>query len=367
MGEQVAAPNSAQTLDAYQKYLPSLMQETAAGTPGIAQAGLASAQQTQPGYNALNLQQLRQYGIPEAQVGQQIANSNALAGAQTNLNQLNGPGGQAANAALNINRATNAPYYNAANAASRGASSAVDAINLNGLSPGESNAIERSLNQTNQSTGNNGLVNPLNTVSNAMNFGGAYNNKIPLMNSAVNAASGAAGAASGNGGFNGVNVALGQPNTSTGTNFGAGQFQGANAGTNTGAANSATGMSNNIFGNMSSLANANTSAQASIANATSPAAYASSTPSCCFIFLESYHGVLPRSVRIARDRFYKAIPQAAVGYKKMAKWLVPLMQENYIVRSLVWKLMVNPLTKHSLKPSTNRFAVKFWITLWANI
>jgi len=87
------------------------------------------------------------------------------------------------------------PGATASNAAVNGAAQAVNAINLNGLSPGEGNAIERSNNQTLSATGNLGLNNSTNTLANAMNFGGAFNSKIGLMNNATNAASTAAGAA----------------------------------------------------------------------------------------------------------------------------------------------------------------------------
>ena len=94
--------------------------------------------------------------------------------------------------AKTVNTATgNTMAAPALNAASNGAVQGVNAINLNGLSPGESNAVERANNQGLATSGNLGLNNPTNTISNAVNFGGAFNSKIPLMNAAVNSASGA--------------------------------------------------------------------------------------------------------------------------------------------------------------------------------
>lgn len=89
-----------------------------------------------------------------------------------------------------VNNSVAAPALQAAN---QGAVAGVNAVNLNGLSPGEGNAVERSTNQQNQTTGNLGLNNPTNAVSNAMNFGGAFNSKIPLANAATSTASGVAG------------------------------------------------------------------------------------------------------------------------------------------------------------------------------
>ena len=126
--------------------------------------------------------------------------------------------------------AANTTASPALNAANQGATAAVNAINLNGLSPGEGNAIERSTNQGNIATGNLGLVNPTNTISNALNFGGAFNSKIPLMNAATNAATGAAGANTSN---LSTTANLFNPITSTGTAqtlLAANQSQGTNSG-----------------------------------------------------------------------------------------------------------------------------------------
>jgi hypothetical protein len=88
------------------------------------------------------------------------------------------------------------PTSSALTAANTGATNAVNAINTNGLSPGEYNATERSLNNSNLSTGNLGVTNGTNTIANAMNFGGAFNSKIPLLNNAASTAAGVANAGS---------------------------------------------------------------------------------------------------------------------------------------------------------------------------
>lgn len=256
-----------QVLQAYQQYLPGIAQSTASSIPGLASAQLGATQATQPAYNALNLQQLQQYGLPTAQAGQAVTNSNALAGAQTNLNQITGAGGQAANAAVNLNRSANSDYYAAQDAASKGAASAVGAINLNGLSPGEQAATERANNQNLSGSGNLGLNNNTNTIANAMNFGGAFNSKVGLMNNAVGAASGAANSASGNGGVNAANIALGQPNVSTMGNFGTGTFTNTTPSTQNSATSNATSIGNSLLGNMTSANNAATSGAYGLANA----------------------------------------------------------------------------------------------------
>lgn len=67
---------------------------------------------------------------------------------------------------------------------------------------------------------------------------------------------------------------------------------------------------------------------------------------CCFIFLESYHGKLPWWVRFCRDYYYARQPDVARGYKRMAKWLVPMMRRSRIVRGIVWRFMVKPITEY---------------------
>lgn len=94
---------------------------------------------------------------------------------------------------------------------------------------------------------------------------------------------------------------------------------------------------------------------------------------CCFIFLESYNGTLPFFVRKSRDRYYRLLPSVADGYNRMALWLVPLMQRSRIVRALVWRLMVQPLTQYGgfthrvagyQSFGSRRIYRKFWFTVW---
>lgn len=376
MGENVNSPtpeSEASVLQAYQQFLPSLTQEASDQTPGVAAAQLKAAQQTQPGYNQLNLDQLNQFALPEAQVGQQIATSNALAGANTNLQQLQGPGGQAASAAESINRATNPDYYQAQDAASKGAAEGVNAINLNGLSPGEYNATERSLNQSNAASGNLGLNNGSDAISNAMNFGGAFNNKLGLLNQATNTATSAANSASSNGGFNGVNVALGQPNATTAGNLGTSQLSPTNSSTSAGASGNAFNFAGGLVNSMNSANNSLIGANAQLGSAqigaNSPAAYLGAV--CCFIFLEAYHGKIPWYVRYGRDNYYQLDKNMATGYRRVAKLLVPLMQSSKVIRWLVWNCMVSPITKHlsfvtgHKSGKKNKLITHTWLKLWS--
>ena len=209
--------NPTQMLDTYNQYLPGVMSTISNQIPAVTASLAKGATAANPQYTASDLSQLNQYAPGYQQAG--ITAANTQAGATTNL--LTGAGGQAAIAATNLARATNPDYYNVQDAASKQAGNLLSSYNMNGLSPGESNAVERSLNQSNTATGNLGLDNATNMVSNAMNFGSAYQAKQAALGSALGAASNVANTAQ-NTGFNPVTTALNAGNTST--NFGLGTF-----------------------------------------------------------------------------------------------------------------------------------------------
>lgn len=214
-------------------------------------------------------------------------------------------------------------------AANKGAVAGVDAINLNGLTPGESNAVERSSNQTNFQTGNLGNSNAMNTIKNAMDFGGAFNSKIPMLNNSTNAASTAAGAGAGTlAATTGIFSPIAQ-NASTPIQS-----------------------SNSLMTSFGSGSGSGTSANAGY-----------QTGLCCFIMLEAYHGTMPECVRRYRDVYYRKQPSVASGYKHMASWLVPLMKRYTIIRGLVWYTMVLPLTEHALGNKHKRVR-NFWFSVW---
>lgn len=265
-------------LQAYTKYLPNLIQLVAAQQPGVAQQQYNATAQTQPQYNQLNLDQARQFALPLAEVGQQVQRSNALAGGDTNLAQIQGSGGQAAQAASQLAQQINPNYYNVQNASSGKAVDLLNSINLNGLSGGEQAAVERSLAQSNSGTGNLGLDNATNTVNNAMNFGGAFNQKLGTLSNALGSANQTATSAQ-NTGFNPVNIALGQPNASTMSNFGTGTFSPTNSGTQNSSASNAFGFGSSMLGGMQSGNNAAIGANAQLASAYTPSALLGSMPS----------------------------------------------------------------------------------------
>lgn len=90
--------------------------------------------------------------------------------------------------------------------------------------------------------------------------------------------------------------------------------------------------------------------------------------SCCFIMAEA--GDLTDTVRWARDARYGRESIVAEGYKKMAKWLVPLMQKSPMVKFLVKYTMTWPIRKVAEKRIVGRHHPAlypigfFWEAVW---
>lgn len=201
-----------QMLSLYNQYLPSSLATTVAqSVPTSATLGGAAAM-ANPIYTASGLQQLGSYAPGYAQEGNLLSQQQAM----NNSNLVSGAGGLTAMEGAGLNQ-----LLNPAQAASNGqAANLVNSINLNGLSGGEQASVERSLNQSNYASGNLGLDNATNAVSNAMNFGNALQAKRTALGQAL----GAAGAVSSNQQtqVNPLGTALGAGNTSG--NFGLSQF-----------------------------------------------------------------------------------------------------------------------------------------------
>ena len=209
-----------QFLDMYSKALPQLLSSTTSQTGGITTSLANSAAGANPIYTQSGLDQLNKYAPGYQQAGANL--ERAQAGTTAGL--LTGEGGRAASNAVALNSALN-PAQAAAN---RNTVDLANSINLNGLSPGESNAVERSLNQSNASTGNLGLSNGTNTVANAMNFGGAFNNKLGIASNIINSANSTA--AGQNAQINPTQFAV--QSGQSANNFGLGKFDSSQANAN---------------------------------------------------------------------------------------------------------------------------------------
>ena len=194
---QSGGANQQETLDTYFKNIPGFL--NVVNNPAA----------NQQAFDALN-----QFGVPMANVGNQITAANAQAGADINRSLLTGTGAENARTAAALDREINPT----ADLARTRSADLMNSINLNGLSGGERAEVERSLNKSNTATGNLGLDNATNAVSNAMQFGNRLGQKRQELNSYVNT-----GINAGNTGPNATQIALAGTSAPQ-TNFGTSQF-----------------------------------------------------------------------------------------------------------------------------------------------
>jgi len=357
---QTTGADYQQLYNAYTQYLPQVANANNNQLTPTAQTQLGAAQATNAGYQGL-------------------ANSNTQAGGSSLASLLSGSGAQAAAAGQAVNQANNPGYYsNIASATGLNNTSAgqatnlLNAINLNGLSPGEFNATQRAQNQGNAGTGNLGLNNNTNTINNAMNFGGAFNSKLGLLGNALGSATGVANSITGT-----ANAAAGNAGYSP-TGTAATAFQApTNSQISSNAQTANTSAQNSLLSATSGIQQSYINPQATSAYQNSPGGQATAAfGACCFIFLESYNGILPWWVRKSRDYYYEREPTVAVGYKKMAKWLVPLMRKSVFIKHLVNIFMIKPITLyggylHKVKGYSlcQPFVIfkNFWFFVWRKV
>lgn len=213
-----ATPQQAMAM--YNQYLPQGLATTANQATPTATALAQGAAAANPIYTQSGLDQLNNLAPGYQQAGANLATAQA----GSTLGLLQGAGGQVAQAASDLSNKLN-PAQAASNAQ---ATNLVNSINLNGLSGGEQAAVERSLGQSNYATGNLGVDNATNAVSNAMNFGNALQAKRTALGTALGAAGGVA--SNQNAFVNPVGTALGAGNTAN--NFGLGTYSPTQANSN---------------------------------------------------------------------------------------------------------------------------------------
>lgn len=273
MGGSYGTPkpeSTATMLKAYGQYLPSVLQATNSQAVPTAQASLAADQATAGGEAALNTQLTGQYAPQLAAINSQIQNQQTQAGSGTIAQELTGSGADAAAAAKNLLASQNPDFQKTMDSSATQSQNLLNSYSLNGLSPGEAAATERSTNQGNSGTGNLGLANPTNVVSNAMNFGSAFDAKRAALNTAIGTGNQTASTAIG--AFNPITTATAQPGTS-----GLTQFNQSTTGST--GANSALQFGQGLMGSQFGQNNATIGAAASRANANSVPSYMGSIPS----------------------------------------------------------------------------------------
>lgn len=361
-------PNTTETtrqmLAAYQQALPGLMQATDRQLLPAAQAQQTANASVAPQDAQTNLDIFSKYAPAMNAIGANINNANMLAQSQGNLANITGVGGQAATAAENLDKSLNPEYYATRANVSSQLGNLLSGMDPNKLSGSEEAEVERGLNRVNNSGGNSNNPSSINTVNNAMTFGNALNTKRTALEQALQTATSFLPQSQ-------TNFAS-TASPSVPTNTGASNFTGVNQN----AGSSANSFGSQLLGGTQALTQQNQTIKANLPsfldNVESGTRSAGNlTNVCCFIFLESYFGVMPSYIRKLRDHFYDCNPLFALGYKRLSKLLIPLMVRYSLIRALISLSMVRPITYlGGWMSSKNKLGfimypvLLFWLLVW---
>jgi hypothetical protein len=350
--------NTAEQLDALIRGLPQLSQALNKEVLPTEQANLAAQQAVAPGQQALNTQLYGTYGPQIAKISSDIAAQQSAADARN----LAGPGQDLARAGLAAQQIADPEYYKTRALLGQKTGDLLNSIDVNGLSGSERAEVERRLNQEAQQGGSPDISSGIKTVENASMFGSALQNKRNSLGQAITQATNFLPTAK-----SGVDVfqqVTGRPSGPSAAQATSAEPVGATA----------NNLTNQLFGNIGL-----TQGQTQDIMAARKSGWQNADPVtkvCCFIFLESYNGILPWWVRKCRDRYYDENPTMAIGYNRTANILVPLMQRFSLVRELVNHFMVTPLTEYGAylyavkgyEHGKNKVGYKnFWFFVWKTL
>lgn len=331
-------------MQALQKELPGYMETLRKQVVPTAQAELQGAQEVSPGYANLTADIYDTVGRRLNKTGEEIAASNQLAKAQSDADVLKGPGMDIIKSADAAQRLIDPEFYNLKEATGKLGTGIINSYggDPTKLTGSERAEVERGLAQEGAQRGTLNSPSAINTVENAMAFGSAAEQKRQgATNTLAQLATPMTATRSG---VDVLQQATGRPGQ---TNSGAGQFTGAQMGAGT---NNAFGQGQALMGqtgeNQRTAMNVNAQRRSGLDMFNQTASAMGNAVGCCFIMLEGHNGVLPWWVRAYRDLSYSLQPEVAVGYKWMAKWLVPLMQKSKLIKGLVNDLLVAPLTAY---------------------
>lgn len=266
----------------------------------------------------------------------QYAPEYARTGAGIDLSAIQGAGGQSVLAADVLDRSIDPEYYAARAGSAQKLAQLLGGIDPNRLTGAEREDVARGLARSRPSE--IGVPSNQGAIEAALTYGSALNQKRNTVANAINTASGAIP------GLRSGKDVFGQ--ATQGARFGVNPFSsGQGFGGTAGQAGQEGGQNVlGITGGLQSL-RAQLNAQRRDTLDRTNETFSSSPITCCFIFLEAYNGQLPWYVRVCRDYWYERDANLAAGYKKMAKWLVPLMRESRLVAWLVNTFMVQPISR----------------------
>lgn len=306
--------------------------------------------------NALQLQQLQQYAPQLSTLGSQLASQEQQAGLRNDLSAILGPGQELAGSALALDRLVNPEFYGFREQAFGGLERLLAAQDPAKLSGAELAETERGLNRMNTARGNFNVADATTTAASAGAFGNKLAEKqqrfgqalslIPSLSASSRSPIDAFGVATGRGN---QPQQVGAQNVVTGSQ--AGQLQGQNI---------AQLQSDYLQGQS--------------ARKTGSDVIEGGVGACmsCYIFRAYYGTDVPEHLRWVRDFVYQRNPAIEIGYKRMAKWLVPLIHRSSVVRAAVAYGMILPLSAHAgYLTGYNKWGrilapfKWFWLRVWA--
>jgi hypothetical protein len=301
-----------------------------------------------PREQQLNADLYRQFGPQFAKTGSDIARQNAQAQAETDLGIVSGTGRELVREAMRTQKEADPEAYRARELALQNLEQLQGSLTdpNAGLSGAERAEIDRSLARENYARGTGATPTATSTVSNAMAFGGAGEARKAQRQSAIaNAAQLAAGAVQPlSSRIDTFQLTTGRPSV----NQGEARTGGARE---VGQESNAMGM--NLFGNASQMRQQENQINAQRKDALDSltqgvsAAGGISKLACCWTFAEAYYGWdnIPDEVRVLRDLEYSL--QKREGYRRMSRWLVPMMKKSSIIRELTNWLLIKPITSYA--------------------
>jgi hypothetical protein len=310
---------------ALREQYPKLVEALTSQTKPIAESNVKTQESIAPREQALSSSLYNKYS-PEY----------AKTGAENDLNSITGAGGKSVVAANDVNKAINPEYYAARAGSADKLGQLLSGIDPNRLTGAESENVARGLARTGYKSGELNTPSNQGAINAAQTYGSALNEKRNTVSNAINTATQALPSFNmGNDVFNqGTGGARSAVQGFTSGPGYAGTSPQASADLGKSALDVSSGLQAQRMGLKAQQRDyADRSAQ-----------FVGSTI-CCFIFMEAYGNKLPDYVRVCRDYWYNKYPELSIGYKKMAKWLVPLMKRFKIVRYLVNVSMIKPISR----------------------
>ncbi len=240
---------TASQLQAYIQNLPQLLNVTAAQTGPVGQQVQNAANQLAPQQQQLQSQLFGQYAPELYNIGNQLNQQQTQAGVNQASNILQNGGGALAQQVQNLDQQLNPQYYQTRQAEGNQLSNLLGSINLGGLTSNESRQVQQSNAQQDAQRGILNSPSQTATVSNAMNYGSALQQKQANLAGAIQSATNFLQPSQS--GISAFNIGTGAATTQA--NPGATQFLGTQNATS-----STTGANNQLAGQL--LGGINTSA-----------------------------------------------------------------------------------------------------------